>query len=270
MQQRWRHFQKILESAVQQRVKASPLFQLSAPGRQEPNSALKSCGSSTAERGVAAAAAVLGKAGLGLRQNFPAGAVRLLRDDRPLLGEPLQLQLASLPGKRLLGFDGEEGRKVQVKHCYPSAWGGGVLAALGTWDPPLLTGHHVEAPDAGLAKRVAAVEAAREVGREVVAAVTDDALRFQAAGTGDSGLRTGLDSLVVLKPRSQSSPAGKNPREESFRATGEPDLGRQPQLVSVATFSNLPAAESRELWDRPSMPISRKLLNFLPILFLKL
>lgn len=233
--------------AVQQRVKASPLFPLSAPGGQEANSALKSCDGSTAERGVAVAAAVLGKAGLGLRQNFPARAIRLLRDDRPLLGEQLQLQPASLPGSRLLGFDGEEGHKVQVKHCHPSTRGGGVLAALGTRDPPLLTGHHVETPDAGLAKRVAAVEAAREVGREVIATVTDDALHFQAAGTGESGLRAGLGSLVVLKPRSQSNPAGKNPREESFRARGGPDFGRQPQLVSVTTFSNLPAAEGSEL-----------------------
>lgn len=121
------------------------------------------------------------------------------------------------------------------------------MAALGTRDPPLLVGHHIEAPDTGLAKCVAAVEAAREAGREVIAAVTDDALEFEAAGTGDSGLRAGLGSLVVLRPRRQSSPAGRNPREESFRARHRPDFGQQLQLASVATLSKLPAAEGRQL-----------------------
>lgn len=235
-----------LKSSNEQQRLLLPPQSVPQAGRQEANSALKSCSGSTAECGVAgAAAAILGKAGLGLRQNFLARAARLLRDDRLLLGELLQLQPASLPGKHLLGLDGEEGCKVQIKHCHPSAWGGGVLAALGTRDPPLLIGHHIEAPDTGLAKRMAAVEAAREAGREVIAAVADDALEFEAAGTGDSGLRAGLGSLIVLRPRRQSSPAGRNQREEPFRARRGPDFGQQLQLVSVATLSSLPAAEGR-------------------------
>lgn len=121
------------------------------------------------------------------------------------------------------------------------------MAALGTRDPPLLIGHHIETPDTGLAKRMATVEAAREAGREVIAAVTDDALEFEAAGTGDSSLRAGLGSLIVLRPRRQSSPAGRNQREEPFRARRGPDFGQQLQSVSVATLSNLPAAEGCQL-----------------------